>query len=58
MCIRDSPYCIDAYTTDTLEKGCSEDEMMEAVHVSAVMAAGITLVHSTQMINKAKEVTM
>ena len=52
------PYCIDAYTTDTLEKGCSEDEMMEAVHVSAVMAAGITLVHSTQMINKAKEVTM
>ena len=49
------PYCIDAYTTDTLEKGCSEDEMMEAVHVGAVMAAGITLVHSTQMINKAKE---
>lgn len=52
------PYCIDAYTTDTLEKGCSEDEMMEAVHVGAVMAAGITLVHSTQMINKAKELTM
>ncbi len=52
------PYCIDAYTSTTLEKGCSEDEMMEAVHVGAVMAAGITLVHSTQMINKAKELMM
>jgi alkylhydroperoxidase/carboxymuconolactone decarboxylase family protein len=52
------PYCIDAYTQETLEKGCSEDEMMEAVHVAATMAAGITLAHSVQMMNKAKELTM
>ncbi|MFN3589327.1 MAG: arsenosugar biosynthesis-associated peroxidase-like protein [Spirosomataceae bacterium] len=52
------PYCIDAYTSDTLAKGCSEDEMMEAVHVAAAMAAGVKLVHSVQMINKAKEIMM
>lgn len=52
------PYCIDAYTTDTIEKGCSEDEMMEAVHVASAMAAGVKLVHSVQMINKAKEIMM
>ena len=52
------PYCIDAYTADTLAKGCTEDEMMEAVHVSAAMAAGVKLVHSVQMINKAKELMM
>jgi alkylhydroperoxidase/carboxymuconolactone decarboxylase family protein len=52
------PYCIDAYTEDTLKKGCSEDEMMEAVHVAAALAAGVKLVHSVQMINKAKEINM
>lgn len=52
------PYCIEAYTTDTIQKGCSEDEMMEAVHVAAALAAGVKLVHSVQMINKAKELMM
>jgi alkylhydroperoxidase/carboxymuconolactone decarboxylase family protein len=52
------PYCIDAYTEDTLKKGCTEDEMMEAVHVAAAMAAGVKLVHSVQMITKAKEILM
>ena len=52
------PYCIDAYTTDTLEKGCSEAEMMEAVHVAAAIRGGSTLVHSVQMMNKAKELSM
>ena len=52
------PYCIDAYTADTIAKGCSEDELMEAVHVTAALAAGVTLVHSVQMINKAKELMM
>ncbi|MCF0040421.1 arsenosugar biosynthesis-associated peroxidase-like protein [Dyadobacter fanqingshengii] len=52
------PYCIDAYTTDTLEKGCSEAEMMEAVHVAAAIRSGATLVHSVQMMNKAKDLSM
>jgi alkylhydroperoxidase/carboxymuconolactone decarboxylase family protein len=45
------PYCIDAYTTQCLEAGANPEQMMEAVHVAAVMLAGITLVHSVQMQN-------
>lgn len=45
------PYCIDAYTQACLEKGADEEQMNEAVHVAAAMAAGITLVHSVQMMN-------
>ncbi|ARK13237.1 arsenosugar biosynthesis-associated peroxidase-like protein [Fibrivirga algicola] len=52
------PYCIDAYTSDTLEKGCSEQEMMEAVHVAAAIRGGATLVHGVQMMNKAKDLSM
>ena len=52
------PYCIDAYTVDTLEKGCDEEEMMEAVHVAAAIRGGATLVHGVQMMNKTKEVSM
>ena len=52
------PYCIDAYTTDTLEKGCSEEQMMEAVHVAAAIRGGASLVHGVQMMNKVKEVSM
>jgi alkylhydroperoxidase/carboxymuconolactone decarboxylase family protein len=43
------PYCIDAYTTKCLSIGVTKEEMMEAVHVGAVMMAGVTLAHSTQM---------
>jgi alkylhydroperoxidase/carboxymuconolactone decarboxylase family protein len=52
------PYCIDAYTQDTMEKGCSEQEMMEAVHVAAAIKGGAALVHGVQMMNKAKELSM
>ncbi|MBX7058924.1 MAG: arsenosugar biosynthesis-associated peroxidase-like protein [Leptospirales bacterium] len=45
------PYCIDAYSHTCLEKGADQEQMMEAVHVAAAMAAGITLVHSVQMMN-------
>lgn len=46
------PYCIDAYTTANLENGADEAQMSEAVHVAAAMTAGITLVHSVQMMTK------
>jgi alkylhydroperoxidase/carboxymuconolactone decarboxylase family protein len=46
------PYCIDAYTTACLETGANPEQMMEAVHVAAVMKAGVTLVHSVQMKNQ------
>lgn len=52
------PYCIDAYTTDTLEKGCTEEQMMEAVHVAAAIRGGASLVHGVQMMNKAKAISM
>jgi alkylhydroperoxidase/carboxymuconolactone decarboxylase family protein len=50
------PYCIDAFSSDSLQKGADEEQMNEAVHVAAVMAAGVTLVHSVQMMNKIDEI--
>ncbi|MGH8540523.1 MAG: arsenosugar biosynthesis-associated peroxidase-like protein [Stenotrophobium sp.] len=51
-------YCIDAYTTACLENGANPEQMMEAVHVAAVMKAGITLVHSVQMQNHLKKLVL
>lgn len=52
------PYCIDAYTSDALEKGSNEEEMMEAVHVAAAIRGGASLVHGVQMMNKANKLSM
>lgn len=52
------PYCIDAYTQDTLEKGCDEAQLMEAVHVAAAIRGGASLVHGVQMMNKYKDLSM
>lgn len=52
------PYCIDAYSTGSLEKGATEGQMMEAVHVAAAIRGGASLVHGVQMMNKVKQVTM
>lgn len=50
------PYCIDAYTEDCLKKGADEEQMNEALHVAAAMAAGVSLVHGVQMMNKIDKV--
>ena len=52
------PYCIDAYTGDSLAKGADEEQMMEAVHVSAAIRGGASLVHGVQMMNQAKQKLM
>ena len=52
------PYCIDAYTTECLEKGSNEEAMMEAVHVAAAIRGGASLVHSVQMMNQVKQLSM
>ena len=52
------PYCIDAYTQDSLEKGATEKGMMEAIHVAAAIRSGATLVHGVMMMNKAKKLSM
>ncbi len=52
------PYCIDAYTRSSLEKGADEEQMMEAVHVASAIRGGASLVHSVQMMNKTKDLIM
>ncbi|WP_109832313.1 arsenosugar biosynthesis-associated peroxidase-like protein [Reichenbachiella versicolor] len=52
------PYCIDAYTSDSLKKGADEEQMMEAIHVAAAIKSGAVLVHGVQMMNKADDITM
>ncbi len=52
------PYCIHAYTDDALQRGISNEQMMEAVHVSAAIRSGASLVHSVQMMNRVKELSM
>lgn len=52
------PYCIDAYTHDTLEKGCNEEQLMEAVHVAAAIRGGASLVHGVQMMKHVKKISM
>lgn len=52
------PYCIDAYTSDSLEKGADETQMMEAIHVAAAIKSGAVLVHGVQMMNKIDDLTM
>tara|TARA_R110001583_G_scaffold66517_1_gene191110 strand:+ start:1418 stop:1753 length:336 start_codon:yes stop_codon:yes gene_type:complete len=46
------PYCIDAYSSDGLQRGITKEEMMEALHVAAAIRGGATLVHGVQMMNK------
>ncbi len=43
------PYCIQAYTEDSLQKGADPAQQMEAVHVAAAIKGGAALVHATQM---------
>lgn len=51
-------YCIDAFTSGSLEKGATPQQMMEAVHVAAAIRGGASLVHGVQMMNKAKKLSM
>ncbi len=43
------PYCIDAYTQDSLSKGCDVEQLTEVVHVAAAIKGGAALVHGMQM---------
>jgi alkylhydroperoxidase/carboxymuconolactone decarboxylase family protein len=52
------PYCIDAYSSDCLQKGSDEEQMMEAVHVAAAIRGGASLVHGVQMMNHVKKLAM
>ena len=52
------PYCIDAYTQASLEKGSNVEEMTEAVHVACAIRGGASLVHGVQMRNVAQKLSM
>ncbi len=43
------PYCIDAYSSDCLEKGADLEQMTEALHVAVAIRGGASLVHGMQM---------
>ncbi len=44
------PYCIDAYSRESLQQGADLEQMTEAVHVAAAIRAGASLVHGVQML--------
>jgi alkylhydroperoxidase/carboxymuconolactone decarboxylase family protein len=52
------PYCIDAYTQASLEKGSNLEQMTEAVHVACAIRGGASLVHGVQMKNVHTKLTM
>ena len=52
------PYCIDAYTQASLEKGSNLTEMTEAVHVVTALRGGASLVHGIQMRKIAQKLSM
>ena len=52
------PYCIDAYSSASLEKGSNLEEMTEAIHVAAAIRSGSSLVHGVQMRNHVHKVSM
>ncbi len=52
------PYCIDAYTTASLEAGSDIEQMTEAVHVATAIRGGASLVHGVQMVDQVKRLTM
>jgi len=52
------PYCIDAYTKASLEKGADLDQMTEAVHVANAIRGGASLAHGVQMRTVAKKLGM
>jgi alkylhydroperoxidase/carboxymuconolactone decarboxylase family protein len=52
------PFCIEAYTSNSLKSGADEEQMMEAVHVAAAIKAGSTLIYARQMQRQVDKVTM
>jgi alkylhydroperoxidase/carboxymuconolactone decarboxylase family protein len=52
------PYCIDAYTRDTLERGCDPEQLTEVAHVAAAIKGGSAFVHGVQMRNVVGKVGM
>lgn len=48
------PYCIEAYTQASMEKGADREQMMEALHVAVAIRGGASMVHGMQMLDELK----
>lgn len=46
------PYCIKSHTKQALQKGASQEEIMEAIWVAAEMRAGAAVAHSALAIDE------
>ena len=52
------PYCIDAYTTESLKQGSDLEQMTEALHVATAIRGGASLVHGVQMLEHVQKLSM
>lgn len=52
------PYCIDAYSTESLKQGADLEQMTEAIHVATAIRGGASLVHGVQMLEHVRKQTM
>jgi alkylhydroperoxidase/carboxymuconolactone decarboxylase family protein len=52
------PYCIDAFSSESLEKGADLEQMTEAVHVACAIRGGASLVHGVQMLDHVRDKMM
>ena len=52
------PYCIDAYSTESLRQGADLEQMTEAVHVATAIRGGASLVHGLQMLEHVDKTSM
>lgn len=52
------PYCIEAYTKESLQLGSDIEQMTEAIHVATAIRGGASLIHGLQMLDQAKKSSM
>jgi 4-carboxymuconolactone decarboxylase len=49
------PYCIDAYSKESLQQGSDLEQMTEAIHVATAIRGGASLVHGLQMLDHVRK---
>jgi alkylhydroperoxidase/carboxymuconolactone decarboxylase family protein len=52
------PYCIDAYSQESLKQGSDLEQMTEAVHVATAIRGGASLIHGLQMLDRTHQISM
>ena len=52
------PYCIDAYTSGSLETGADLEQMTEAIHVASLVRGRSVVLHGRQMLGQASRASM